>query len=318
MTRFINAVLISVLAFFVFVGVFWQVMGDGADGRTPGSPPAVTDVQARWQPVAEREMVIELTLDNPSSLPARATAISYRAEVDGKVIDSAVSRPLAEDISPRIEGRADGKVTVLVDLPPDFILTWWPTYMAEGEKADVRVQGTLDVRREDGDRQATFEWRSSWEGELADKLSDVVANCSSGDEDLCIHEAAFSFQAGKLHAAIEFRNPADGAVALHNMTLTLLFADRAVVAGEVDLARQVPAGGTSDVGLSLTFSQSALSAWWPDHLARCERTNVALRIGLEVETLGNGTEGGAGGGDLATLQWTFPASTFQTRFVCAP
>lgn len=317
MTRFINAVLISLVAFFVFVAVFWQVMGDGAGGRSPGSAPTVTNVEARWQPEEEREMLIELTLDNPSSLPARASAITYKAEVDGRLIDSAVSRPLSEADAPRIEGREEGTIEVPVDLPEDFIVSWWPTYMREAEKADLRVYGTLDVRRDDGDRDVTFEWRSSWEGELAANLSEAVHNCSGGADDLCLDEAAFLWEEGEpgLHADLAFSNPGSDAVALHNMTITLLFGDRAVVAGEIDLDRQVTADGQEDVGLSLVFSQAALSAWWPDHLARCERTAVALRLGLEVEALPEGDEEE---GAFSTVQWTFPASTFQTRFVCAP
>ena len=313
LTRFINAVLISLVAFFVFVAVFWQVMGDGA-GRSPGSAPTVTNVEARWQPEDEREMLIELTLDNPSSLPARASAITYRAEVDGRLVDSAVSRPLSEAVAPRIEGREEGTIEVLVDLPDDFITTWWPTYMEEGEKADLRVHGTLDVRRDDGDRDVVFEWRSSWQGDLAAKLSEAVHNCSASTDDLCLDNGEFLWQDGGLHADLAFSNRSPDPVALHNMTIALLFGDRTVIAGEVDLARQVAADGEEDVGLALAFSQAALSAWWPDHMARCERTPVALRIGLEVEVLDGDAEGGA----FSTVQWTFPASTFQTRFVCAP
>lgn len=313
MTRFINAVLISVLAFFVFVGVFWQVMGDGAEGRTPGGAVTVTDVEARWQPEQEREMLIELTLRNPSSLPARATAITYRAEVDGALVDSAVARPLSEATSARIAGRADGALALPVDLPEGFILEWWPAYMAEAEEAELRVQGTLDVQREDGDRDVAFEWRSSWTGGLASSLSDAVANCSPGEEDLCVGESRFFWEDGGLQADLGLRNPGADPVGLHNMTISVLFGERAVVADEVDLARQVAPGGATEVGLALTFSQAALAAWWPDHLARCERTPVALRLGLEVESLGGDDEGA-----LATVQWTFPAASFQTRFVCSP
>lgn len=317
MTRFINAVLISVVAFFVFVGVFWQLMGDGAGGGTPGSAPTVSNVEARWQPEQEREMLIDLTLRNPSSLPARATAITYRAEVDGRLVDSAVSRPLGEDVAPRIEGREEGSVKIAIDLPEDFILSWWPTYMEEAEKADLRVVGTLDVRRDDGDRDVEWEWRSSWEGGLAAQLSEAVQNCGSGAEDLCLDDAEFFWQEGGLQADLGFDNPGADPVALHNMTITLLFGDRPVVAGDVDLGRTVAAEGEEEVGLALTFSQAAMAAWWPDHLARCERTPVALRIGLEVEVLADGSDDDAGG-SFATVQWTFPASPFQTRFVCAP
>lgn len=316
MTRFINAVLISVLAFFVFLGVFWQVMGDGADGRTPGGAPTVTAVEARWQPEQERELLLEVTLHNPSSLDARATALTYKAEVDGRLVDSAISRPLSQDVAPTIEGRGDTTIRVPVDLPADFVLTWWPDYMANGESSELRIQGSLDVQREDGDRDATFEWRSAWEGELASSLSGAVANCSAGSEDLCLDSAEFFWKEGALHADLSFSNPGADAVGLHNMSITLLFGERAVVAGEVDLGRRVASDGDTDVGLALTFSPAAMQAWWPDHLARCERTPVALRIGLEVETLADGQEPGQG--DFATVQWTFPASSFQTRFVCAP
>lgn len=314
MTRLVNAVLITVVAFFVFLGIFWQFSGDGGEARRPpGGAPTVSGVAASWQPAAEREMLLELQVDNPSSLEASVEAVSYEATVDGHLVDSAVSRPLAPAVA--LPGREDGPVRLAIDLPEDFVLTWWPAYMADGEEADLRIVGTLDVEREDGDREVGFEWRSSWQGDLARQLSAAAGNCAEGDSDVCLDGSRFFWRDGALHADLAFANPGRQTVAVRNTTFQLLFGDRAVVAGDVDLARTLAAGGEAEVGLVLAFSPDAMEAWWPEHLARCERSPVALRMDLQVEPLDSE---GSGTGELAVLQWTFPASSFETRFVCAP
>ena len=313
MTRLVNAALITVVAFFVFLGVFWQFSGDGGEARPPGGAPAVTGVAASWQPAAEREMLLELQVDNPSSLESRVTAVSYEAETDGHLFDSAVARPLAPAVA--IPGRGEAPVRIAVDLPEDFVLTWWPAYMADGEGADLRIVGTLAVKRDDGSREVGFEWRSSWQGELADGLSGAARNCAEGDPDVCLEDSRFFWRDGALHADLAFANPGTQAVAVRNTTFQLLFGDRPVVDGEVDLARTIGASGEAEVGLVLAFSPEAMQAWWPDHLARCERSPVALRMDLQVEPL---DPEGAGTGDIAVLQWTFPAPSFRTSFVCAP
>jgi LEA14-like dessication related protein len=316
-TRFINAVLISVFAFFVFVGVFMQFTGDGAEGKSPGGAPTVTAVDATWQPEKEQEMLLELQVHNPSSLASRVSAVSYKAEVEGRLVDSAVARPVDGGSALVIDGKGDAPVRLPIDLPDDFVLTWWPAYMADGEKADLRIQGTLAIRRDDGSRDVPFEWRSTWQGDLAGQLSDAVANCSPSETDLCLEEGHFFWKEGALHADLGFRNPGSDPIAIRNTTIALLFGDRAVVSGDVDVAQQVRAKGDATVGLALTFSPTAMEAWWPDHLARCERTPVTLRMDLQVEGVDDPADGEPAG-NITTLQWTFAASTFQTRFVCAP
>ena len=326
MTRIINAVLISLLAFFVFVGVLWQFTGDGAEGRrSPGGAPTVSGIDAAWQPGETKDLLIEMQVHNPSSIEGRVTSVSYEVQVEGKVVDSAVSRPVSgpggSGTSVALPAKQDASVEVPIDLPEEFVLDWWPTYMAEGEEADVSIQGSLAVERDDGDRSVPFEWRSSWQGDLAKSLSDAVANCEGEESDVCLDGGVFAWKDGGLHADLTFHNPGASAVALRNTTLTMTFGDDAVVAGDVDLVQEVAPDGDAEVGLALTFSPVAMQAWWEDHVARCESTPVALRMQLQVEVLDG--SGGEGEGEddeaeVVSLQWTFPVSPFQTRFVCAP
>jgi LEA14-like dessication related protein len=315
MTRFINAALIVLFAFFVTFAVVLQFTGDGGPGAAqPGGAPTVSGVEATWRP-ERQEMVLDLQVHNPSSLETRVSAVSYQAQVEGDLVDSAVARPVSGVLLP---SKDDGSVQVAVALPDGFVLDWWPTYMADAEAAELRIQGELRVVRDDGDRDVPFEWRSSWQGSLASGLTEAVANCGAGETDLCLKASRFFWKEGALHADLEFHNPGADAVALRNTTLQLLFADRAVVAGDVDVAQRIAAGGDEEIGLALTFSPAAMEAWWPEHLSRCERTPVAFRMALQVESLpaGDGAEEPAP--DIANLQWTFPAPAFQTRFVCSP
>lgn len=314
MTRFINAALIVLFAFFVTFAVVLQFTGDGASSTTKGGAPTVTAVEATWRPDGQA-MVLDLQMRNPSSLDTRISAVTYQARVGDDLVDSAVARPVSGVVLP---GKDDGSVPVTVTLPDGFVLDWWPQYMADAEAADLRIQGELHVARSDGDRDVVFEWRSSWQGTLATGLSEAVANCGAGETDLCLKASRFFWKDGSLQADLTFLNPGAEAVALRNTTLNLLFAERAVVSGDVDVAQRIAPGDEETVGLALTFSPAAMESWWTGHVERCERTAVAFRMALQVESLPAADEGGeAPAPDVANLQWTFPAPSLQTRFVCS-
>lgn len=310
MTRFINAVLISVFAFFVFLGVFWQFAGGGT-GAGPRGEPAVVNITPRWQPGVEQELLVELAVLNPGS-EGKVTSVSYEALVDGQVVDRALARvPPGPAIT--IPTNEQGAVRFPVDLPDGFAVTWWPDYMEDAEDSDLSIQGTVGLRRGDGEHEAPFEWRSSWKGELAQHLTDAAANCDPDPQDLCLQESRFFWEDGALHATLTLHNPGPDPVAVRNATLKLNFGEHAVVSGKVDLVREVRPGDDAEVQLALSFSQTAIAAWWPDHIARCERTPLSLGMDLQAQSLPDPDEPS----QVTTLQWTFPASTFSTRFVCA-
>lgn len=305
MTRLINTVLITVVAFFVFLGVFWQFAGGGT-GAGPRGAPTVTALSPQWQG-SPPHILVGMTVHNPAADPARPSALSYEATVDGQVVDHAVGKPLTDAPIPP---KGDGPVQFMVTLPTGFAVSWWTAYMQHAETSDVRIHGTVSLRRADGPHEAPFEWRSSWTGTLAKDLGNAAANCEPNATDVCLSGAQFSWKSGALHADLVLRNPGAKPVALGNATVGLDFGGHAVVAGRVDLAQSVPAGGSATVPLTLAFSQPAIAAWWPEHAARCERTPVAFALDLQARSLANGT-------GVTTLQWTFPSADLDTRFVCA-
>jgi LEA14-like dessication related protein len=272
----------------------------------------VTDIAPRWQPSSPQELLVDLTVHNPAGQDGRVSSITYEAVIDGKVVDGAVARvPSGPAIT--VPAKGDASVHFPVDLPDGFASTWWPQYMKDGEDAELNIQGTVSLRRDDGVHEAPFAWRSKWTGELADHLTDAVENCEDGATDLCMAQSDFFWKDGTLHATLTLHNPGPDAVSIRNATVLLLFGERQVVSGNVDLVRELGAGDDAEVALALTFSQKAISAWWPDHIARCERTPLTLGMDLQAHSI---PEGPDDPGHVTTLQWTFPASPFQTRFVC--
>lgn len=253
-----------------------------------------------------------VTLHNPAGQEGRITAVSYAAHVDGVLVDEAIARvPSGDPVV--VPPKDQATVRFPVDLPEDFILDWWPAYMKAGEDAELRIQGSVDLRRDDGIHPATFEWRSSWTGQLADHLTSAVRNCDPVPTDLCMADSEFFWKDGALHATLKLHNPGPETLSLRNSTVRLLFGERAVVSGNVDLARELRPGSDIEVDLALSFSQQAVTAWWPEHVARCERTPLSLGMQLQAHTLPDGDDPG----EAALLQWTFPAAPFETRFVCA-
>jgi LEA14-like dessication related protein len=312
LTRFINTVLITVFAFFVFLGIFWQFAGGGTGAGARGDP-TVTDVSPRWQPSSPQELLVDLTVYNPAGQEGRIASITYDATVDGTPVDSAIDRVPpgpAVIVGPKSEGR----LSFPVDLPDGFAVKWWPAYMEDGEEAELRIHGTISLRRDDGVHDAPFEWRSTWTGKLAEHLTAAVENCEEEPTDLCMRESRFYWEDGTLHATLTLHNPGPDGVAIRNSTLRLLFGERAVVSGTVDLLRELKPDSDTDVELSLSFSQTAIAAWWPDHIARCERSPLVLGMDLQAQAL---PEDADESGHVTTLQWTFPAAPFETRFVCA-
>jgi LEA14-like dessication related protein len=311
LTRFINTVLITVFAFFVLLGVFWQFAGGGTGAGERGDP-TVTDITPHWQPSSPQELLVDLQVYNPAGQEGRIASITYEALVDGKVVDKAIARvPAGPSIV--VPGKGEAGVHFPVDLPDGFAVTWWPQYMKDGEDAELSIQGTVSLRRDDGAHDAAFEWRSKWTGELADRLSEAVQNCDATPTDLCMASSEFFWKDGTLHATLKLHNPGPDAVSIRNATVRLLFGERAVVSGNVDLVRELHAGADADVDLALSFSQKAIAAWWPDHIARCERTPLVMGMDLQAHTIPDGPDDP---GHVTSLQWTFPASPFQTRFVC--
>lgn len=311
MTRLINAVLIAVVAFFVVLGVFWQFAGGGT-GAGPRGEPAVSAVVPRWQPAGQQEIAVELTVHNPAGTPGKITAVTYELLVDGEPLDRATARvPPSGPVD--VPAKGDGTVRFGLDLPDAFATQWWTQYMQKAEASDLRIQGSVTLQRDDGAHEAPFEWRSSWTGDLAKKLEAAVRNCD-GSSGLCLEDSQFSWKDGALHARLTLHNPGPDTVSVRNTTLRLLFGDTPVVNGDVDLVREILPGDDAQVDLALGFSQAGIAAWWPDHVARCERSPVALGLDLQAHTVASGNDTAS---DVTTLQWVFPASTFQTRFVCA-
>lgn len=311
MTRFINTVLITVFAFFVFLGIFWQFAGGGTGAGARGDP-TVTGIEPRWQPSAPQELLVDLTVHNPAGQEGRVSSLTYEAKVDGTVVDTAIAR-VPSGPPTTIGPKTDGHVQFPVDLPEGFILRWWPEYMKDAEDAELSIVGTVTLRRDDGSHDAPFEWRSSWQGKLADRLTEAVQNCDDEPSELCMAESEFFWKEGTLHATLTLHNPGPDTVSIRNSTIRLLFAERAVVTGDVDLERELLPDSDTKVDLAMSFSQAAITAWWPDHIARCERTPLLLGMDLQAHSLPDGPEEP---GAVTTLQWTFPASPFQTAFVC--
>jgi LEA14-like dessication related protein len=313
LTRFINTVLITVFAFFVFLGVFWQFEGGGTGAGARGDP-TVVDLTPTWQNASGEDLLLAVKVHNPAGQEGRVSSISYQAKVDGDLVDEAVARVPAGPPTV-VPAKGDAVVHVPVDLPDSFILDWWPQYMEDGEDAELTIQGTVSLRRDDGVHDATFEWRSKWTGELAERLTAAVRNCDETPDDLCMAKSDFFWEDGALHATLSLHNPGPEAVAVRNATVRLFFGDETVVSGDVDLVRNLTPESDTEVDLALSFSQRAIAEWWPDHIARCERTPVVLGMDLQAHTLPSDPDDP---GTVTTLQWTFPSSPFQTRFVCDP
>lgn len=313
MTRFINTVLITVFAFFVFLGIFWQFAGGGTGAGARGDP-SVVDVAPRWQPAAPQELLVALTVYNPAGQEGRIASITYKATIDGTTVDEAIARvPPGPAID--VPAKGEAPVDFPVDLPDGFIADWWPEYRAHGEAVELVISGSVVLRRDDGTHEAPFEWRSEWTGQLAERLTEAVKNCDDEPSDLCLEESEFFWKDGTLHARLVLHNPGPDPVAIRNATLRVLFGERTVVSRDIDLVRELQPDADAEVELALGFSQPAIDQWWPEHIARCERTPLVVGMDLQAHDLPDSEDDP---GSVTTLQWTFPAAPFQTRFVCAP
>lgn len=318
MTRFINAVLIAVLAFFLFLVAFWQA-AEPQDAQSL----SIKDVTARWGRADAQgtEVVMGFTLHNPGSMQAKAGALAYQARVDGQVVGQAVqAAPFG------VPPKSDTPVRFTLRLPADFAVSWWRTYSVGGEASGMRINGSLEIREPYRNQSVPFAWTSSWTGHLPQRLSEGSHNCETAP-GLCAVAVQATWDNGALRATLRLRNNGPAQVLVHNGTLGVQFAGFRVASGPLEAPLAVPAGSEATAEAVVAFIEPQLQAWWPGHVGRCEASPAAVAVALSVSQEGNATPapGAAASNantttkvpaEVTTVSWDLPASPFETGFIC--
>lgn len=306
MTRFINSVLISLIAFFAFLAIFGYF---GAE--RPNAEPSELTVEgatARWGTSDESGtgLVVGFTVRNNGHLPGLVDRLEYKVARDGVI--------LGEDSQePRLNVPAESAVPVqlAIRLPPEFAADWWTAYTTSKEATSLRVTGSL-VMRGAADRPIPFEWSSSWQGNLSDLLEAPAHNCDGATQAVCLREATTSWTPGGLSVSMLLRNADGDPVIVRNGTVRLLFAGAPVADGSSTRAVEIAPNDEGRMPVVADFSQSAILSWWRTHVGRCEATQATLAVDLTVLV----ERAGGAGNEVQGIHWTFPAGAFRTEFVC--
>lgn len=346
MNRAVNTVLVTMLAFFVFLAVLVYVTGPGASGPADGSEgapesvssttsstspmPSTTttaststtpapsagsivlrDVHAAWAQGAsgDAELVLTLDLDNPGATPASVEDVTFELSFNG---DAARRGTWAGAVLP---AGSTSEVGGRIAFDEDLTARWWDEFTyAEGEPI-VRIAG--DIRPSGADPIA-YAWQSRADGDLAAQLLHDEPEC--GDDAVCIVDEEAQWFAGTLRWTVTLENTATENVSLHEGRAKLALGGVEVAATDIDEAVVAP-GERVRVTIDFDFDEDAVHAWWTPHALNCESS--AARVDLRfmqhwqepaVDEDGNSTGPPQDRTELA--DWSFSTSSYETGLVC--
>jgi LEA14-like dessication related protein len=310
-TQFVNAVLISLVAFFAILvalgAVNMQHGGDPAPAARPEDPVTLSLLEAHWGSTpAGPSIEIVAHAHNGGEEPATVTRASYRASVDGTVVADGKTEPAVP-----IASGGNASVPVKVALPSTFAATWWHAQALRSEATELRVEGDIEIQQAGATQVLPYEWSSSWQGHLAKGLA-AAANC--GDQPgLCVAGSAASWDGDALVLDLDLRNAGSSEIVLTGGSAALAFARETTATGPMPQGLHVPPGGLATAQARLAFDDAALARWWPGHVARCETSLVAVDLHLTIQDMGEDL-GGPAHND--TVAWSLVAAPLETRFLC--
>jgi len=300
--RILNSVLISILAFFGFLGVFALTGLRGSEGGTPGQT-TIARVATQWAGASTDGSAIQvtLTLANPGSEPVQAIRINHELVVSGMTFDQATV-PLTQSVP----GGKQGTVTYMANLDSRFVATWWQAHTQNGESSRLAVRGDLLVREGNLERHLPFEWTSEWQGRTTDLLSGL-ADCPQETQDVCLQSTSAHWDQGKLQAEIVLRNAGSFDLQVAGGSVTLAFGPETVAMATVPRT-DLPAQGTATFEVSLSFDDAAMSRWWPSHVSSCESSPAQANLAVQLQEWD--------GWDAGAMAWRSPPATLRTAFLC--
>lgn len=310
-----NSVVIGIVAFLLFLSIFWYVAGIGEP-----DPIRVTGIGTSWSTGEEAgtTMVVNLTFRNPHAFEITLTEVAYTLEVNEEVV--------AEGTAPAdqaIRASGNGTAQILIPLAEDFLAKWWPQHVSNGEDTEVAISGEARVQVSQELRTASFETDWDWDTEWMGSWNDRVANCATTTSNLCLDSSTHEWRDdGGVDSVLHFQSRADGTIRIDDVSGGLLLRDETIAAGTVQPAAEMGQDETVEVPLSLALDERGLVLWWSDHTAACEVSTATYRLQVAY-TLTTTETTGTGNNTTTTTEtteeteaWEFPVSVFQTQLAC--
>lgn len=305
MAEIANTLLISAIAFFVFLAAFLFVNPNaGGDAPATGDlPVSIQAIEVRWGRADTQgsEIPVQLTLANTGSDDARIVGVDYEVAMDGRVVARGDDGREAD-----LDAGGESGVGFTARLGKGFAGAWWDGHAARAERGVMSITGHADVELGGKTYALPFSWSSTHEGGLAAAAAQAASNCADEAQQVCLDRATFAWQpsGGELVADLQVRNRAGEPLELESGTVRLLFLDQEVASGTLP-AGELGTLAPSSTPARLRFSDPAIESWWPSHVAACEATGATLVVQMTVE----------GSGPRQSITWRFPF-TYRTQYVC--
>ena len=346
MNRFVNSVLIGVVAFFGLLAVFsfsglhpaggaggGKGVGHGSVGNLapPGDLPAATEDPPTTEPspdpatpTADPEAHIELAAVTAEWGDAgdRGTELVVRLELRNPgpaaratalsyetVVDGITFDSGQMDLDEALPAGESATVAFTTALGPEFAAQWWTAHAEGGDSSRMDVRGQVEVAEASASRTLPFEWSSSWQGDIGTLFSGLpdCAQGGPGDQAVCIESATAHWDGATLQATLTVRNLGPGDLQVEGGGVAVRLAG--VRVGTADLDRALlPAGASVDLPAAITFQDSRLGQWWPRHVQACEESEAQVQVDMGLQD--------ADGYEVGTASWETTPTAFRTAFVC--
>jgi LEA14-like dessication related protein len=344
MNRAVNTVLVTLLAFFVFLAVLVYLTGptapDGAGGDDAGpegediptatssaspsqapTPDAVVlrEVTTAWRQGAygSADLVVGLTLANGHAAAIPVEDISYEITFNGEPVRRGnwAGAVLAAGTTSSIDGA--------IAFDESLTQRWWDELTFAAGRPTVRIAGDI---RPAGLDAIPFAWEAQADGDLGAQLFRDARNCG-GDDPVCITDERVDWFAGTVRWTLGVENTLTEDVSLFDGSVT-------VVLGGVEVSsagfgdRVLAPGERAEIVVDLAFDD-AIHQWWGPHALDCESSRATVRVVFmqewqepaPVDSDANNTEDTGNGTEPPTnrserVDWTSTTPTFETGLVC--
>lgn len=319
MSKLANAFIIGFISFLFLVAIFWYAVEVGQNQGV-----TVEGLQAEWGSVDQETTVIDASIrfKNPHAFQVQVLRLEYAFTVnDNRVGGGFIDREI------RLEPGSERDVEFSIQVPSSFVADWWQAHALAGEETTLAIQGEASVKVSADTQVLPFESKADWTDDWVESWTGALETCPRPEPQPCVSEASYEWKRGSggllLQSSFDVHNPNDAAMEIRNGSFRLLLGGNLVSEGHFTETVTIPAEQSRVVRIDSPFAASGLVAWWPSHVAGCERSRADVSLSLsyalqeQPASSGNNTTQEPGYGPVQEpAVWEVRIPNLETRFLC--
>lgn len=244
----------------------------------------------RWSAVTDdySEIVAELAVPGANPVGIEIDAVGFDLAVtmnDVAMARSHDERVRFEDGETILEARAR--------IDHDRIPRWWASHVASGERTEISIEPVVTAEGLLGDRELTVAGSTfPVETDIPDAIGvddgpskEVLGQTVVALDDVTAHWVDVDLDTTEMGIEATIANGTSVPLPFDRLDYRILMNDVLVGEGRTrDVT--IDANGTTTVDTRARFDNETIREWWPSHLRRGERTEVAVDLEATVSVFG--------------------------------